>query len=111
MPSLVCTSCDGEGFVGRGRRSEACGLCEDGYRLCVRCEHGRAQEEHYLDGEGHVCDSCATRYYERQPVESLTDEQLEFLEYTPAEIKAIRRKASMGFPSSEINEEARHVAA
>lgn len=110
MASLVCTACDGEGFLGRGRRSQACGLCEDGYLLCPSCGGGRAQEEHHIDGEGHVCDSCATRYYERQPIESLSDAELLFLEYTPRQIKAIRRKASMGFPSSEINEEARHAA-
>lgn len=110
MASLVCTACDGEGFLGRGRYATACGLCEDGYVLCVRCGHDRAQEEFHFEGEGHVCDSCATRYYERQPVESLADAQLAFLEYTPAEIRSIRRKASMGFPSAEINEEARHAA-
>lgn len=74
MASLVHTTCDGLG----------CRECEDGYVLCA-CNRDRAQEEHHIDGEGHVCDSCATRYYERQPVESLTDEQLAFLEYTPAE--------------------------
>ncbi len=110
MASLVCTVCDGEGFGGRGRYATACTECRDGNVLCVRCEDEPADDEHHLDGEGHVCGSCAERYYERQPVESLTDEQLAFLEYSPRQIKAIRRKASMGFPSSEINEEARHAA-
>lgn len=107
MSSLVCTACDGEGFVGRGRYVTACGLCQDGYLLCVRCEHDRAQDEHHLEGEGHVCDDCATRYYERQPVENLTDEQLAFIGYEPEEIRSVRERAALGFPGSE---EVRRVA-
>lgn len=101
MSALACTYGCEDGIVGYGRNARLCGKCEDGYVLCVRCGHDRAQEEFHLEGEGHVCESCYGRYLSRRALATLSDAELEFLEYSPREIRNLRDALAHGFSDAD----------